>query len=145
MERVRVFLSYLYFASEYMLGMLSLSYLHCKVILPNFSYLVVLCRLRPSTQKVLSLAAKVKTLEKEKEHLRMNLSKAEEEVRTNNFRTPVTCWNLHFLCQNLKIYLIYIGQSFVWRKQHIGWGEQKTIKAIPQRKEPPWFWWQAYW
>ncbi|XVF36649.1 hypothetical protein REPUB_Repub19eG0075300 [Reevesia pubescens] len=38
-------------------------------------------RLRPSTQKVLSLVAEVKTLEKDKEHLRMNLSKAEEEVR----------------------------------------------------------------
>ncbi|XP_022736658.1 myocardial zonula adherens protein-like [Durio zibethinus] len=38
-------------------------------------------RLRPSTQKVLSLAAEVKTLEKDKEHLRMNLSKAEEEVK----------------------------------------------------------------
>ncbi|XWS14957.1 hypothetical protein CRYUN_Cryun35bG0052900 [Craigia yunnanensis] len=38
-------------------------------------------RLRPSTQKVLSLAAEVKTLEKDKEHLRMNLSTAEEEVK----------------------------------------------------------------
>ncbi|XWS21458.1 hypothetical protein CRYUN_Cryun30bG0056500 [Craigia yunnanensis] len=38
-------------------------------------------RLRPSTQKVLSLAAELKTLEKDKEHLRMNLSKAEEEVK----------------------------------------------------------------
>ncbi|KAL4281800.1 hypothetical protein GQ457_03G033590 [Hibiscus cannabinus] len=38
-------------------------------------------RLRPSTQKVLSLAAEVKTLKKDKEHLRINLSKAEEEVK----------------------------------------------------------------
>ncbi|XP_022772288.1 uncharacterized protein LOC111314933 [Durio zibethinus] len=37
--------------------------------------------LRPSTQKVLSLAAELKTHEKDKEHLRMNLSKAEEEVK----------------------------------------------------------------
>lgn len=35
----------------------------------------------PSTQKVLSLAAEVKTLEKDKEHLRINLNRAEEEVR----------------------------------------------------------------
>ncbi|KAK8646818.1 hypothetical protein V6N13_120588 [Hibiscus sabdariffa] len=38
-------------------------------------------RLRPSTKKVLSLAAEVKTLKKDKEHLRLNLSKAEEEVK----------------------------------------------------------------
>ncbi|XVE60543.1 hypothetical protein DITRI_Ditri05aG0137100 [Diplodiscus trichospermus] len=38
-------------------------------------------RLRPSTQKILSVAAELKTLEKDKEHLRMNLSKAEEEVK----------------------------------------------------------------
>ncbi|KAJ9146481.1 hypothetical protein P3X46_028740 [Hevea brasiliensis] len=36
--------------------------------------------LRPSTQKVLSLAAKVKNLQKDKEHLRINLTRAEEEV-----------------------------------------------------------------
>lgn len=35
----------------------------------------------PSTQKVLSLAAEMKTLEKDKEHLRINLNRAEEEVR----------------------------------------------------------------
>ncbi|PSS19577.1 Paramyosin like, partial [Actinidia chinensis var. chinensis] len=35
---------------------------------------------RPSTQKVLALAAEVKTLQKEKEHLRINLTRAEEEV-----------------------------------------------------------------
>ena len=51
-------------------------------ILNQFLWSVVLCRLRPSTQKVLSLVAEVKTLEKDKEHLRINLSKAEEEVRT---------------------------------------------------------------
>ncbi|XP_047323593.1 uncharacterized protein LOC124927249 [Impatiens glandulifera] len=34
----------------------------------------------PSTQKVLALAAQVKALEKDKEHLRINLNKAEEEV-----------------------------------------------------------------
>ncbi|KAE8729356.1 putative RNA-binding family protein [Hibiscus syriacus] len=38
-------------------------------------------RLRPSTQKILALAAEVKTLEKDKEHLRMNLCKAEDEVK----------------------------------------------------------------
>ncbi|KAA3476655.1 myocardial zonula adherens protein [Gossypium australe] len=37
--------------------------------------------LRPSTRKILSLAAEVKTLEKDKEHLRMNLCKAEDEVK----------------------------------------------------------------
>ncbi|KAJ0024094.1 hypothetical protein Pint_08394 [Pistacia integerrima] len=37
--------------------------------------------LKPSTQKVLSLAAVVKTLEKDKEHLRVNLDRAEEEVK----------------------------------------------------------------
>ncbi|KAJ4701392.1 Centlein like [Melia azedarach] len=36
--------------------------------------------LKPSTQKILSLAAEVKTLEKEKEHLKVNLDRAEEEV-----------------------------------------------------------------
>ncbi|XP_039041477.1 uncharacterized protein LOC120180162 [Hibiscus syriacus] len=38
-------------------------------------------RLMPSTQKILSLAAEVMTLEKDKDHLRLNLSKAEEEVK----------------------------------------------------------------
>ncbi|KAE8674569.1 putative RNA-binding family protein [Hibiscus syriacus] len=38
-------------------------------------------KLRPSTQKILALAAEVKTLEKDKEHLRMNLCKAEDEVK----------------------------------------------------------------
>lgn len=44
---------------------------------------VILCcgSLKPSTQKVLSLAAEFKTLEKDKEHLRVNLDRAEEEVR----------------------------------------------------------------
>ncbi|KAF5740188.1 hypothetical protein HS088_TW11G00254 [Tripterygium wilfordii] len=37
--------------------------------------------LRPSTQKVISLVAEVKTLEKNKEHLRINLSRAEEEAK----------------------------------------------------------------
>ncbi|XP_062159398.1 uncharacterized protein LOC133866781 [Alnus glutinosa] len=37
--------------------------------------------LMPSTQKVLSLAAEMKTLEKDKEHLRINLNRAEEEVK----------------------------------------------------------------
>ncbi|GFY96107.1 hypothetical protein Acr_11g0004130 [Actinidia rufa] len=36
--------------------------------------------LKPSSQKVLALAAEVKTLQKEKEHLRINLTRAEEEV-----------------------------------------------------------------
>ncbi|XP_057503710.1 uncharacterized protein LOC130787334 [Actinidia eriantha] len=36
--------------------------------------------LKPSSQKVLALAAEVKTLQKEKEHLRINLTSAEEEV-----------------------------------------------------------------
>ncbi|XP_037494948.1 uncharacterized protein LOC105630659 isoform X2 [Jatropha curcas] len=36
--------------------------------------------LGPSTQKILSLAAKVKTLQEDKEHLRINLNRAEEEV-----------------------------------------------------------------
>ena len=37
--------------------------------------------LRPSTRKVLSLAAKARTLQQDKEHLRINLTRAEEEVR----------------------------------------------------------------
>ncbi|KAK9270571.1 hypothetical protein L1049_026152 [Liquidambar formosana] len=37
--------------------------------------------LRPSTQKVLSLAAEVKILEKDKEHLTTNLLRAEDEVK----------------------------------------------------------------
>ncbi|GMP80371.1 hypothetical protein CsSME_00035491 [Camellia sinensis var. sinensis] len=37
--------------------------------------------LRPSTHKVLALAAEVKTLQKDKEHLRINLARAEEEVK----------------------------------------------------------------
>ncbi|XP_024024374.1 centlein [Morus notabilis] len=37
--------------------------------------------LKPSTQKVLSLAAEFKALEKDKEHLRTNLYRAEEEVK----------------------------------------------------------------
>ncbi|XP_074263076.1 uncharacterized protein LOC141585902 [Silene latifolia] len=36
--------------------------------------------LRPETQNVLSLASNVKTLQKAKEHLRINLNRAEEEV-----------------------------------------------------------------
>ncbi|PWA82767.1 hypothetical protein CTI12_AA175490 [Artemisia annua] len=37
--------------------------------------------LKPSTQKVLALASEVKTLQKEKDHLRNNLTTAEEEVK----------------------------------------------------------------
>ncbi|KAA8528315.1 hypothetical protein F0562_035670 [Nyssa sinensis] len=37
--------------------------------------------LRPSTQKVIALAAEVKSLQKDKEHLRINLHRAEEEVK----------------------------------------------------------------
>lgn len=37
--------------------------------------------LRPSTQKVLALVAELKSLEKDKEHLRANLDRAEEEVK----------------------------------------------------------------
>ncbi|RVW65449.1 hypothetical protein CK203_022208 [Vitis vinifera] len=37
--------------------------------------------LKPSTQRVLSLAAEVKTLENEREHLKLNLHRAEEEVK----------------------------------------------------------------
>ncbi|PSS31611.1 B-cell receptor-associated protein like [Actinidia chinensis var. chinensis] len=36
--------------------------------------------LRSSTQKILALAAEVKTLQNDKEHLRINLARAEEEV-----------------------------------------------------------------
>lgn len=43
--------------------------------------LKMLNSLRPETQKVLSLAAHVWTLQKDKEHLRINLHRAEEEVR----------------------------------------------------------------
>ncbi|XP_059279697.1 uncharacterized protein LOC132033676 [Lycium ferocissimum] len=37
-------------------------------------------RLKPSTQKVIALVAEVNTLQKDKEHLRINLHKAEDEV-----------------------------------------------------------------
>ncbi|KAM7520807.1 hypothetical protein LguiB_019769 [Lonicera macranthoides] len=37
--------------------------------------------LRPSTQKILALAAEVQALKKDKEHLRINLQRAEEEVK----------------------------------------------------------------
>nr|AFK36999.1 unknown [Medicago truncatula] len=37
--------------------------------------------LEPSVHRVLSLVAKIKSLEKDKEHLRINLHKAEEEVK----------------------------------------------------------------
>lgn len=51
----------------------------------------------PSTQKVLSLAAEVKALEKDKEHLRINLNRAEEEVRrvVNLFAKMCLCIGLH--------------------------------------------------
>ena len=39
------------------------------------------CSLKPSTQKVLALASEVKILQKEKDHLRNNLTTAEEEVK----------------------------------------------------------------
>ncbi|XP_076904921.1 uncharacterized protein LOC143560521 [Bidens hawaiensis] len=38
-------------------------------------------RLKPSTQKVLALASEVKILQKEKDHIRNNLTTAEEEVK----------------------------------------------------------------
>ncbi|PIA64031.1 hypothetical protein AQUCO_00201375v1 [Aquilegia coerulea] len=38
-------------------------------------------RLRPSTQNVIALAGKVETLQNDKEHLRINLTRAEEEVK----------------------------------------------------------------
>ncbi|PNY15681.1 SKIP interacting protein, partial [Trifolium pratense] len=37
--------------------------------------------LEPSIRRVLSLVAKIKLLQKDKEHLRINLHKAEEEVK----------------------------------------------------------------
>ncbi|KAM1119909.1 hypothetical protein ACFX2B_043433 [Malus domestica] len=37
--------------------------------------------LKPSSQKLLSLVAEVKTLEKDKEHLRISLRTAEEEIK----------------------------------------------------------------
>lgn len=45
--------------------------------------------LKPSTQKALSLAAYVKAVEKDCEHLRVNLQRAEEEV---------SVWAVAFLC-----------------------------------------------
>lgn len=50
----------------------------CVEIFTKISYLF--CSLRPSTQKVLALAAEVQALKKDKEHLRINLQRAEEEV-----------------------------------------------------------------
>ena len=37
--------------------------------------------MKPSTRKALSLVAELKSLEKDKDHLRINLGRAEEEVR----------------------------------------------------------------
>ena len=39
--------------------------------------------LKPSTRRVLCLVAEVKSLENDKENLRVNLHRAEEEVRTS--------------------------------------------------------------
>nr|GME12503.1 centlein isoform X1 [Ipomoea batatas] len=47
----------------------------CKMLLKTWN------RLRPSDHKVLALAAEVKTLQKDKEHLLINLHRAEEEVK----------------------------------------------------------------
>lgn len=50
----------------------------------------VLCRLKPSTQTVVSLAAEVMRLKKDKEHITVNLLKAEEEVREITWNS--WCW-----------------------------------------------------
>lgn len=39
--------------------------------------------MKPSTRRVLCLVAEVKSLESDKENLRVNLHRAEEEVRTS--------------------------------------------------------------
>lgn len=46
------------------------------------TFYVYCVSLRPSTRNVLSLAAEVKTLQGDKEHLRINLTRAEVEVRS---------------------------------------------------------------
>ena len=73
---------------------------HDKVLLYTSSYFCwsvsysfcIICSLRPSTQKVLSLAAELKAPEKDKEHLRINLCKAEEEVRKAIETNPAECF-----------------------------------------------------
>ena len=47
--------------------------------------------LRPSTQKVLALVAELTSLEKHKEHLRVNLDRAEEEVSFRLKGVPSSC------------------------------------------------------
>ncbi|XP_061364253.1 uncharacterized protein LOC133307715 [Gastrolobium bilobum] len=48
---------------------------HCKKLLTMWNCL------KPSTRRILALAAEVKSLENDKEHLRVNLRRAEEEVK----------------------------------------------------------------
>ncbi|RDX89415.1 hypothetical protein CR513_28863, partial [Mucuna pruriens] len=59
----------------------STTYAFLQVNSENESCKQLLSIINPSTRSVLSLVAKVKSLEKDKEHLRTNLHKAEEEVK----------------------------------------------------------------
>ncbi|RZC15913.1 hypothetical protein D0Y65_009280, partial [Glycine soja] len=53
----------------------------CQFIFVSLIFYFGFGSINPSTRSVLSLVAKIKSLEKDKEHLRTNLHKAEEEVK----------------------------------------------------------------
>ncbi|XVF39581.1 hypothetical protein PTKIN_Ptkin01aG0045300 [Pterospermum kingtungense] len=90
-------------------------------------------RLRPSTQQILSLAAVVKTLEKDKEHLRMNLSKAEEEVKVlfeeNNILDE----------ENKRLLRQYHKESNLHGSggKHTGSASAKSLSQTNKRKSSP--------
>lgn len=73
------------------------SYCHfsfCQFIFVSLIFYFGFGSINPSTRSVLSLVAKVKSLEKDKEHLRTNLHKAEEEV---NFDWSPGFWTISFV------------------------------------------------
>lgn len=61
---------------------------------PNFKFQLWIYSLQPSIRRVLSLVAKIKSLQKDKEHLTTNLRKAEEEVK---FDWSPMFWTISFL------------------------------------------------
>lgn len=75
--------------------------------------MILLCRLRPSTKKVLSLAAELKALEKDKEHLRINLNKAEEEVITKTLDTGCLLKFAFSLSELNKIFYLYRSKFYL--------------------------------
>lgn len=83
-----------------------------------YSYLF--SSLRPSTRKILALAAEVKTLENDKEHLRFNLARAEEEVSS----TWLIIYSINGALPIDKLFSsMCLGESIVWGKWSIAQGE----------------------